>query len=287
MTFTTRFAPSPTGPLHLGHAFSALLASDLAARAKGEFLLRIEDIDQSRARAHWERQIYEDLTWLGLSWPAPVRRQSEHLPAYRAAVVQLWQLGVLYPCACSRADIRAAVSAPQEGALPMGPDGLIYPGTCRNRPRPATAPTDLPLRLDLSRALDLLQQRPLGFTETGAGPEGQSGRINIPPADLPHSVGDIVITRREMGTSYHLSVVIDDHVQAITHVVRGQDLFEATQIHVILQHLLEYPTPTYHHHRLIRDDQGKRLAKRDDARALSKYRSEGRTPQDIRAMVGL
>lgn len=284
MTFRTRFAPSPTGPLHLGHAYSAMLADDMAAREKGEFLLRIEDIDQSRARPEWEAQIYDDLRWLGVTWPTPVMRQSERAAAYRTALDALWTRGLLYPCSCSRADIKNALSAPQEGA-PMGPDGIIYPGTCRTRAtRTGTRPTDQVLRLDMAAALEQTHTK-LVYTETGEHANGISATL-IPQKLIDH-IGDIVLARREMGTSYHLSVVVDDAAQGITHVVRGADLFEATKIHVLLQHLLNLSVPTYHHHRLIRDAAGKRLAKRDDARAISLYRSEGATPLDIRLKTGL
>lgn len=289
MNFTTRFAPSPTGPLHLGHAYSAFLAHDMATARNGQFLLRIEDIDQFRARPEWEAAIYDDLHWLGLNWPAPVLRQSERGAAYAAALNRLWVQGLLYPCTCTRRDIETAASAPQEGAPLHGPDGLIYPGTCRPQVHDTTLPfpQNIALRLDINRALDALPSQPLRFTETGAGPVRESGVIDIPRKDLLTAVGDVALLRRDMGTSYHLSVVLDDAVQNITNVVRGQDLFEATQIHVLLQQLLGLPTPVYHHHRLIRDDAGKRLAKRDDARAIAKYRAEGATPADIRAMVGL
>ena len=263
----TRFAPSPTGPLHLGHAFSAMTAFDMAQAAGGTFLLRIEDIDRSRARPEWEAQITDDLAWLGLSWPRPVMRQSDRQPAYDAALDALWDGGLLYPCTCNRRDILAAASAPQEGA-PMGPDGVVYPGTCRHRPRTGPRPTDTALRLDLALACQ-------PFVDT------------ILSADKVAAIGDVVLARRDMGTSYHLSVVIDDAAQGVTDVVRGEDLAEATPIHVLLQRLLDLPTPTYHHHRLIRDDAGKRLAKRDDARAIATYRAGGTTPADIRRMVGL
>ncbi len=281
MTFTTRFAPSPTGPLHLGHAYSALLAADLAQSQAGQFLLRIEDIDQSRARSHWEQQIYDDLTWLGLSWPNPVLRQSERLPHYASALRQLSALGLTYPCRCNRAEIEAAAGAPQEGVPQFGPDGRIYPGTCRHRPMAEATDQDV-IRLNMRAALHSLG--PLGFTETS---EALGGRISIDPSHLEAAVGDVILVRRNMGSSYHLSVVVDDAAQGITDVVRGADLFETTQIHVVLQTLLRLPVPRYHHHRLIRDEQGKRLAKRDDARAIAKYRQDGATPDDIRQMVGL
>ena len=285
MTFRTRFAPSPTGPLHLGHAFSALTAWEMAQAAGGEFLLRIEDIDQTRARTEWEAQIYDDLHWLGLRWPVPVMRQSDRQPAYDAALDLLWRRGLLYPCTCSRRDIQNALSAPQEGVPTHGPDGLIYPGTCRGAlpgPGAGARPRDVTLRLDMSRAVAMAGDG-LSFTETGE----KAGQIAVTGATLIQEVGDVVLARREMGTSYHLSVVVDDAAQGITHVVRGADLFDATAIHVLLQALLGLPTPIYHHHRLIRDDAGKRLAKRDDARAIATYRAEGLTPQDILVMTGI
>ncbi|MEP2955385.1 MAG: tRNA glutamyl-Q(34) synthetase GluQRS [Sulfitobacter sp.] len=285
MTLTTRFAPSPTGPLHLGHAYSALLAHDLAKAAGGRFLLRIEDIDQSRARPKWEAQIYEDLAWLGIDWPQPVMRQSDRMAAYRSALDDLWARGLLYACTCNRRDIAAATSAPQEGAEPVyGPDGLIYPGTCRDAGHPKASGA---LRLDMRKALAFLGNRALSFTENGYGPNVETGAITFSPDQLIATVGDVVLARRDMGTSYHLSVVLDDAAQGITLVPRGADLFAATYIHVVLQALLDLPTPHYHHHRLIRDDGGKRLAKRDDARAIALYRENGMTPEDILSMVGL
>lgn len=287
LKFITRFAPSPTGPLHLGHAYSALLAYDMARAQNGQFLLRIEDIDSTRARPEWEDQIYDDLGWLGLTWQAPVLRQSERMPAYRAALTRLWALGLIYPCTCSRRDIAEAASAPQEGVPPaFGPDGLIYPGTCRHVPNPAAPLPNTVLRLNMARALKALAA-PLTFIETGAGPAGETGEIVLSHNMLRDEVGDIILARAGLGASYHLSVVLDDAVQNISLVPRGQDLFTATYIHVVLQKLMGLPTPTYHHHKLIRDAAGKRLAKRDDARAIRLFRTEGKTPADIRAMVGL
>lgn len=299
----TRFAPSPTGPLHIGHAYAAIVAHDLARAAGGEFLLRIEDLDQGRARPEWEQAIHDDLTWLGLTWDGPVMRQSERTSAYRAALADLWARGLLYPCACSRADIAAALSAPQEGAGPvLGPDGPVYPRTCFGRNWPefafdARAAFPLPeaqaLRLDMQGALALLAGRTdpaawtIGFTEDGEGPNGERGRIETVGALLTSTIGDVVLARRGMAAAYHLAVVVDDATQGVTHVTRGADLFEATRIHVLLQRLLGLPTPVYHHHRLIRDDQGKRLAKRDDARALATWRAAGASPADIRRLVGL
>ncbi len=276
MAFVTRFAPSPTGPLHLGHAYAALLAHDLARAQGGAFLLRIEDIDATRCRPLWEAQILEDLHWLGLSWDGEVMRQSSRQAAYDAALDQLWAQGVIYPCTCTRRDIEAALSAPQEGVI--GPDGPVYPGTCRCSPAGAR-PHSAALRLNMAALA-----RQTVFTETGAGLAGQ---IVTHAQDYIATIGDVVLARRDMGTSYHLSVVLDDAAQGITHVLRGADLFDATRIHALLQQVLGLPTPIYHHHRLIRDEAGKRLAKRDDARALSTYRSQGASPADIRRMVGL
>ncbi|WP_108858655.1 tRNA glutamyl-Q(34) synthetase GluQRS [Ruegeria sp. Alg231-54] len=298
MTFITRFAPSPTGPLHLGHAYSALLASDMAAAEGGQFLLRIEDIDRSRCRANWEEQIYDDLTWLGLTWPEPVMRQSSRVSTYEDALKTLWSQGLLYPCTCNRRDIAAAAGAPQEGVPLHGPDGIIYPGTCRDvSDRTGPIPQDMPLRLDIETAArvvpDLFRTaaqpyaKSAVFEETGARPEGETGPVTFTADELRDTIGDVVLSRRDMGTSYHLSVVLDDAAQGVTHVVRGQDLFEATRIHVLLQALLGLPTPVYHHHKLIRDDAGKRLAKRDDARAIFKYRADGISAEQVRAIVGL
>lgn len=249
--------------------------------AGGLFLLRIEDIDQSRSRPKWEDQIYDDLSWLGLRWPQPVLRQSARLPNYREALDKLAQMGLVYPCKCNRADIEAAAGAPQEGVPQFGPDGRIYPGTCRQRPLSDAGPQDV-LRLNMLKAIDTTALR--AFHETGPG---QSGSHQLCPENLRDSVGDIILARRNMGSSYHLSVVVDDADQNITHVVRGEDLFDATQIHVLLQGLLGLPTPTYHHHALIRDETGKRLAKRDDARAIALYRQQGASAKDIRMLVGL
>jgi glutamyl-Q tRNA(Asp) synthetase len=254
----------------------------MARAAGGRFLLRIEDIDTSRSRASWTQQIYDDLHWLGLSWPEPVMQQSLRLPRYSAALAQLTALGLTYPCRCNRRDIEAAAGAPQEGVPQFGPDGRIYPGTCRDRNMADAGPQDV-IRLNMEKAVKAAPLR--HFQETG---EAHAGQHMLEPDQLIAAVGDIILVRRGMGSAYHLSVVVDDSDQNITHVVRGKDLFEATQIHVLLQALLGLPTPIYHHHRLIRDDQGKRLAKRDDARAIAKYRREdGARPQDIRAMVGL
>lgn len=268
----TRFAPSPTGPLHLGHAYAALVAAERGDR----FLLRIEDIDTPRCRPEFEAAIYDDLAWLGLSWESPMLRQSTRLAEYDMALAHLSDSGLTYHCACTRGDIKAALSAPQEGVALIGPDGPIYPGTCRGKGHVAGA-----VRLDMARAMDRLGE--IGFIESGT----KAGSWRYDAAHMIENIGDIVLARRDIGTSYHIAVVVDDAAQGITEVTRGEDLFEATAIHVVLQRLLGLPTPAYHHHRLIRDAQGKRLAKRDEARALAKYRAEGATALDIRRMVGL
>ncbi len=279
----TRFAPSPTGYLHLGHAFSALTAFEQARAAHGTFLLRIEDTDRARVRPEYEAAIHEDLAWLGIRWETPVLRQSDHLSDYQAALDRLSDMGVTYPCHCTRADIQAALSAPQEGV--QAGDGPVYPGTCRGRPMSGQKTGDA-VRLDMDRALALLgDPARLGFDDSG--PDHQGWHV-LSPDWMRQRVGDLVLARKDIGAAaYHLSVVVDDARQGITDVVRGDDLFEATFIHRLLQALLGLPTPAYHHHRLIRDDTGKRLAKRDDARALRRYRAEGATPADIREMLGL
>lgn len=275
----TRFAPSPTGLLHLGHAYAALMAERLAD--PGQLLLRIEDIDRDRCRPEYEAAIYEDLTWLGLAWQRPVMRQSDRMAAYRNALKQLASL--TYPCRCRRGDIRAALSAPQEGGLPAGPDGLVYPGTCRGRSMADAGPDDV-IRLDAARALDALGIGRVAFRDQTILPDEDHALSRDQFLD---GIGDVILSRRGMGTSYHLAVVVDDAAQGVTMVTRGKDLFDSTYIHVLLQKLLNLPTPQYHHHRLIRDDAGKRLAKRDDARAIRHYRNDGATPQDIRRLVGL
>jgi len=286
-----RFAPSPTGSLHLGHAYSALLAHDAARAQGGRFLLRIEDIDTTRSRPEHEAAILEDLAWLGIEWEEPVLRQSDRFDAYRAVLDQFRERGLLYPCTCTRKQITAALSAPQEGAG----GAPVYPGTCRGRsfddPAGAGAGADYALRLDLRKALASLGGagviRKLHFKEIGRGPNGEKGKIALDMPALIENVGDIVLARKDIPASYHLSVVLDDAAQQVTHVTRGHDLFAATPLHRILQALTGRPTPTYRHHDLIRDETGRRLAKRDDARSIATLRMEGKTPADIRAMVKL
>ena len=273
----TRFAPSPTGWLHLGHAFSAITAHDRARAAGGRFLLRIEDTDRTRCRPDYEGAIHDDLGWLGLTWDGPVLRQSEDPTPYEDALTRLAGLGLTYPCRCTRGDIAAALSAPQEGVPLPGP----YPGTCRDRLMTDRRPGDA-IRLNLDRALSSLATPLPVFRETGLA---RAGVHQPDPARLAATHGDVVLARRDVGPAYHLTVVVDDARQKITEVTRGEDLFDATELHVLLQSLLGVPTPAYHHHRLIRDAAGRRLAKRDDARSLRHLRAEGATPQTIRALV--
>ncbi|MDE9448958.1 tRNA glutamyl-Q(34) synthetase GluQRS [Aliiroseovarius sp. Z3] len=277
--FITRFAPSPTGPLHLGHAYSAMLCHDMARTAGGQFLLRMEDTDLQRSKPEWDALIRKDLAWLGLYWDGPVLRQSAQLTSYDGYLTQLAALDLLYPCSCSRADIRAALSAPQEGQ-----PHDVYPGTCKSRAMSDRNKGDA-LRLHLDRALALLADDLPRFQETG---KTHKGAHNIDPEQAAQQIGDVVLSRKgEDIIAYFLASAIDDATQGITHVIRGEDLFDFTAIQVILLTLLNLPVPTYHHHRLIRDENGKRLAKRDDARAISTYRDEGKTPDQIRQMVGL
>ena len=277
--FATRFAPSPTGPLHLGHAYSAILAHDMARVVGGRFLLRMEDTDLERCKPVYEAAIADDLTWLGLAWDGPIHHQIPKIAQYNQRLEELATKGLLYPCSCTRADIRAALSAPQEGVA-----HAVYPGTCHGRAMASRLPGDA-LRLDLDAALAQLAPMGLKFTETGPA---HAGTHLVDPEGAKRLIGDVVLSRKgEDIVAYFLASAFDDADQGITHVIRGDDLFDFTPIQVILQRLFGLPTPTYHHHRLIRDDQGKRLAKRDDARALSKYRAEGASPADIRRMVGL
>lgn len=277
--YRTRFAPSPTGYLHLGHAYSALIAHARAKEAGGSFLLRIEDIDRPRCRSEFEAAIFEDLRWFGLDWSTPVMRQSERMAHYRAALDRLAELEVVYPCGCSRAEIRAALSAPQEGM----PEPAVYPGTCRRRSMDEAGPNDA-IRLDMARALDLLPGGHVTFTDTG--PE-RPGNHSCGGELLSGQIGDAVLARRDIGTSYHIAVVVDDAAQGITEIVRGIDLFAVTPLQVMLQKLLELPTPDYWHHGLIRDENGRRLAKRDDARAIRAYRMAGETPAEVMRRIGL
>lgn len=267
----TRFAPSPTGPLHLGHAYSALTVWKIAAEHHGTALLRIEDTDSTRVRSAHEDAIYNDLKWLGLTWPTPVRRQSEHQVDYDLVIEKLAQDGFVYPCSCTRREIMNA------GAQ-AGADGMVYPGTCRDREMADAKPGDA-IRLNVTKASPKLAGA-LSYIE-------KADTINVNLEQVVAQIGDPVLRRKGTGDpSYHLACVHDDTLQNITHVVRGMDLQELTPLHVVMQKLLDYPTPTYHHHALITGTDGKRLAKIDHSKALSKYRAEGVTPSEIKAMIG-
>jgi glutamyl-Q tRNA(Asp) synthetase len=269
----TRFAPSPTGYLHLGHAHSALAGWHRARADSGRFLLRIEDIDPARCRPEFEAAILEDLDWLGLDWDGAVRRQSEHLADYQAALDRLRDMGLLYPCFCSRKDIAAAATAPH------GPEGPVYPGTCRNQPadlvRARQARGDpYALRLDVARAQAMTG--PLTFMDEGEGTVQAR----------PETLGDVVLARRDAPASYHLCVTLDDHLQGVTLVTRGTDLFHATHIHRLLQAILDLNVPTYRHHLLLTNAAGERLSKRDEAVALRAMRQAGRSAAEVRALAG-
>jgi len=283
---TFRFAPSPNGLLHLGHAYSALLNRDLAHAAGGRFLLRIEDIDATRCRPEYEAAIYQDLAWLGLAWEEPVRRQSDQFEAYRSALARLDAMGLTYPSFESRAEIARLVAARDEQApWPRDPDGApLYPGSAgalsaEERARRVAAGEPYALRLDVQAAL--ARTGALDWREIG--PDGAGTVIAADPA----AWGDVVLARKETPTSYHLSVVIDDAAQGVTHVVRGSDLFAATSLHRLLQVLLGLPEPVYRHHRLILDTEGRKLAKSTRATGVRELRAAGATPADIRRMVGL
>ncbi|MEY3460148.1 MAG: hypothetical protein RL215_3305 [Planctomycetota bacterium] len=270
----TRFAPSPTGLLHCGHAFSALSAWRLAAEIQGQFLLRIEDIDSTRCRPEYEAQLKDDLHWLGMTWPEPVRRQSEHLAEYRGVADELERRGLLYPCFCSRKDIQREIEA--AGGAPHGTEGPLYPGTCRRLAADEVAiriasGEPYALRLNLEQALKTVPAN-LQWLDLHKGV--QTAR--------PQLLGDVVLVRRDIGCSYHLCVVVDDALQQVTHVSRGMDLFEATHLHRLLQAILGLPVPVYAHHPLIRDPQGKRLAKRDGAESLQMLRLQGVSPDDLK-----
>ncbi|MEM9062893.1 MAG: tRNA glutamyl-Q(34) synthetase GluQRS [Pseudomonadota bacterium] len=278
-----RFAPSPTGYLHLGHAFSAWVCHRSARAGGGQFLLRMEDLDTSRVRPDYYDAIEEDLQWLGLDWDGEIIRQTERQAAYDQAVSRLWALGVLYRCACTRRDIQEALAAPQEGSVAQ----QVYPGTCRQAAVDGSSVSAV--RLNLSAAIEHLggesavERLPIVSTGDGCDvlPAQVSARV------LFEQLGDIVIVRRDGVPAYHLSVVVDDAHQGVTHVTRGSDLAEATHIQRVLQELLDLPAPIYRHHRLIRDEAGKRLAKRDDARAIRSYREAGMTPGDVFALMGI
>ncbi|EBA10859.1 tRNA glutamyl-Q(34) synthetase GluQRS [Roseobacter sp. CCS2] len=271
----TRFAPSPTGPLHLGHAYAALTVWKVAQNLRGTALLRIEDTDSTRVRPAYEAGIYEDLKWLGLEWPTPARRQSAHYGEYDAVLERLAADGLIYPCGCTRRNIVDA------GARP-GADGMVYPGTCRHRAMSDANAGD-GIRLNIRKALDRVSGK-LSYIEIRSG---QPQTIEINDKTLLDDIGDPILKRKDTGDpAYHLACVHDDAVQGITHVVRGADLRDLTPIHVLIQRLLGYATPIYDHHRLITDDSGKRLAKISKAKAISKFRAEGLSSADIKNMIG-
>lgn len=277
-TVVTRFAPSPTGRLHLGHGYSALLNARFAAEHGGHFLLRIEDIDATRCRPEFIDGIYEDLAWLGLSWEQPVRWQSEHMADYRAALDRLAARDLLYPCFCTRKDIAAEIA--RAGAAPHGPDGPLYPGLCKHlsaaeREQRMAAGLPYALRLHTDRALELTG--PLTWHDAKAGEVA---------AD-PLSLGDVVLARKETPASYHLAVTVDDALQGVTDIIRGEDLFHATHMHRLLQALLDLPVPRYHHHGLLTDENGQRLAKRAGSPSLADLRAQGWTRDDVLQRLGL
>jgi glutamyl-Q tRNA(Asp) synthetase len=283
-----RFAPSPNGYLHLGHALSALLNADLAREARGRLLLRIEDIDVTRCRPEYERAIYDDLAWLGIEWEKPVRRQSEHFDAYREALSKLTAMGLVYPSFESRGDIARMIAAHGgEAAWPRDPDGTpLYPFrreamTQAQRKVRMAAGEPYALRLDMTAAM--ARAGHLHWRETGAGPSGESGVVEA----RPQAWGDVILARKDVPTSYHLSVVVDDALQGVTDIVRGQDLFWSTGVHRLLQMLLDLPEPDYRHHRLVLDAEGRKLSKSTQATALRALRTDGVTPAQIRERLEL
>ncbi|HST93097.1 MAG TPA: tRNA glutamyl-Q(34) synthetase GluQRS [Brevundimonas sp.] len=281
--FITRFAPSPTGRLHRGHAFSAMVAERAAREAGGRFLLRIEDIDPTRCRPEYEAGILEDLSWLGLEWEQPVRRQSDHVAEYAAVVDALDGRGLLYRCFRTRKEVLAAI-----GDAPHGPVEAARPGPHPPNEEAALLASGRPFawRLSLDRARDLLGGRlwdALSFVEEGEGPNGERGVIRA----RPETAGDVVLARKDAGTAYHVAVTHDDALQGITHVVRGCDLFEAAHVQVLIQTLMGWPTPAYRHHRLLAGPDGRRYAKRERSVTLAEIRAAGVSAADLRAELGL
>ena len=272
----TRFAPSPTGELHLGHAHSALFAVTEARQAGGRFLLRLEDIDRTRCRPEFAESILADLAWLGLDWESPVRRQSEHFDDYRAALTRLERAGLLYPCFCTRKDIAQAGHAPHG---PHGPDGALYPGTCRGLSEAERAERR---ECGLAHALRLDSAEAIRRAGRLHWHDRAAGKVEA----RPELFGDVVLARKDCPTSYHLAVTVDDALQGVTLVTRGADLFAATHVHRLLQVLLDLPVPAYAHHRLLTDPHGRRFAKRDRSPTLRTLREAGRSPAEVRAMAG-
>ena len=280
--FVTRFAPSPTGRLHKGHAFSALTAWSAARTAGGRFLVRVEDIDPTRCRAEFETGLLEDLAWLGLDWAQPVRRQSDHLTDYAGVVDVLDRRGLLYRCFRTRKEILDAI-----GDAPHGPAEAVRPGPHAADEEATLLAEGRPFawRLSLDRAREALGGRAweaLAFVEEGEGPDGERGLVRA----RPETAGDVVVARKDAGTAYHVAVTHDDDLQGVTHVIRGQDLFEATHVQVLLQALMGWPTPVYRHHRLLTGEDGRRFAKRDHSVTLAQLRSDGVSPATLRAELG-
>jgi glutamyl-Q tRNA(Asp) synthetase len=283
-----RFAPSPNGFLHLGHAYSALFNFDRARESGGRLLLRIEDIDATRCRPEYEAAIYDDLAWLGIAWETPVRRQSEHLAEYAAALEKLSALGLVYPAFESRAEIaRLIVAREAAGGWPRDPDGApLYPGTAKSLPADERArlfDAGMPYALRLDMVAACRSVAGLSWQEEGDGPDRECGEVTA----RPEAWGDVILARKETPTSYHLSVVVDDALQGVSEVVRGQDLFHATAVHRLLQTLLGLPEPTYRHHRLMRDEAGRKLSKSTGSTGLKELRDAGASPGDIRRLLGL
>jgi glutamyl-Q tRNA(Asp) synthetase len=274
----TRFAPSPTGRLHLGHAYSALFARQLAEAAGGRFLLRIEDIDATRCKPEFEAGIREDLAWLGLRWEEPVLRQSERMGVYAKALATLEARGLLYPCFCTRKDIAREIAA--AGHAPHGPDGPVYLGTCRSL---AAAEGAERIAAGAPYALRLVMEDAIAAAGVLTFTDRTAGRIAVNAAPF----GDVVLARKEVPASYHLAVVVDDAAQGVTLVSRGEDLMPATHVHRLLQALLGLPEPGYVHHRLLADAAGRRFAKRDRGLTLEALRVAGRSPAEVRRMAGI
>jgi glutamyl-Q tRNA(Asp) synthetase len=279
-----RFAPSPNGYLHLGHAFSALMNHEMALATGGQLLLRIEDIDKERCRPEFERAIYEDLQWLGLDWEKPVRRQSQHFDDYAEALCWLEQRGLLYPCFCSRSDVMHAMTDHLD--WPRDPDGSpLYPGTCRRLPtherqRRLAEGRPVAYRLDMNAAL-AEADREISWREYGSGAQGRDVGAE------PHLWGDAVLARKDIPASYHIAVVVDDALQGVTNIVRGEDLLLATSLHRLLQVLLDLPAPCYHHHELLRDSAGRKLSKSLRAKSLRALRHEGLSPGRVKQQFGM
>lgn len=280
----TRFAPSPSGHLHLGHAFSALFTAQQAKEKQGRFLLRIEDIDQSRCKPEFEEAIFEDLAWLGLSWEQPVRRQSDHMADYQAALDRLQAMELIYPCFCSRKEIRAEIAKADQAPHEAYARGPVYPGTCRrlypdDRDMRTAAGDAYALRLNVRKAIHLAEEK----EDSLSWKDLDEGIVKA----TPEIFGDVVLARKDEPTSYHLSVTVDDALQDISLVTRGDDLRDVTHIHRLLQALLDYETPDYRFHHLLTDKDGKRFAKRDKSLTLRTMREEGKTPDEVKQMAGI